>query len=273
MLVTGTRRLRPAAKQQDVGARNVHAVAETVLWRCATDSQAGPDISLGVEHTDIVEVAFLKGAALSLATSFLHVIVIEPEATMHDEVGSDQDGAVALARTGRGASRLGLGPSHDFEVKHVDIVEEVATIPAAKDDHLSASHQIGRVVEASRRGATALRTLIPRHGNGVERMQVTADVFLALASEDDDSRSGEDGRVPIATGRRRSRDLRLNPAGGVNIEHVGVVEVLEAGLLTLVEVSAEDHQRSTGERCRVPASGRWWNALDLGEGPEPLSLD
>ena len=38
----------------------------------------------------------------------------------------------------------------------------------------------------------------------------------------------------------RSRDARLNPSGGVDVENMGVVEVRETRLLAFVVVAAKD---------------------------------
>ena len=52
-----------------------------------------------------------------------------------------------------------------------------------------------------------------------------------------------------------------------------IVQIGEAGLLTLVEVASKDDQRGTRQRGRMPTSGRRRDTLDLRESPEPLSLD
>lgn len=58
---------------------------------------------------------------------------------MHNQVSSDQDGTVPLARTGRGAGRLRLGPGHDLKVQHIDVIEEFLSVPTAEDDHFRAA--------------------------------------------------------------------------------------------------------------------------------------
>ena len=110
-----------------------------MLRWCATDSEARPDVSLSIEHTNVVQIAFLEGRTLCLTAGFTHIFIIEPEAAMYDQVSSDQDGTVPLARTRRGAGRLRFGPSHDLKIQYKDIVEEFRTVPTAKDDHLRAA--------------------------------------------------------------------------------------------------------------------------------------
>lgn len=74
MLLPIARGLAPAAEENDVTTTDVHRVIESVLGRRATHSQTRPDEGLGVEYTDVVEVALLEGAANSTHVVF-HVLL------------------------------------------------------------------------------------------------------------------------------------------------------------------------------------------------------
>lgn len=86
MLVAGARCLCPATEHDDVGARDVHGVTETVLRRSATHAQSCPNVRLSVQHSDVVKVALLQGSALVVSSSSLHVFLVEPETAMDDQV-------------------------------------------------------------------------------------------------------------------------------------------------------------------------------------------
>ena len=61
-------------------------MAEPVLGRSTTDTETSPDVSFSIENSDVIEVAFLKGCALLAATSTPHVLLVEVETTMNDQV-------------------------------------------------------------------------------------------------------------------------------------------------------------------------------------------
>ena len=212
-----------------------------MLWWIATDSESRPDVGLGVKNPDVVQVAFLEGSSLVLSSSLEHVLLVEPETSVHDEVRTNQNGAVAFPRARSRTASLWLGPGHNLEVKDVNIVEEVVAIPAAKHNHLGSSDQVGSMIEPGRRSTTTLWALIPSHSDRIESMQVSEHVTLALASEYDDPRTSEDRGVAITTRRRSAVYLGLDPSGGVDIKHVGVVQILEARLLSFVKVASKDH--------------------------------
>ena len=128
------------------------------------------------------------------------------------------------------------------------------------------------MVEAGRGRASAFRALVPRHGERVERVQVSEDSLYALASEENNARSSEYSGVPITAGRRSAADFGFDPARAVDVEHVGVVEVREAGLLSFVEVAAKDDERGSSQGGRVAAAGSWGYAFNLRERPEPFAF-
>lgn len=123
------------------------------------------------------------------------------------------------------------------------VVEEVVAVPPAEENHLSAADKIGRVVEASHGGTTALGTLVPSHGDGVKRVQVSkASILGALATEHDDPSTCKHGRVTVASGWGRAADFGLEPSGAIYVEHMSVVQISESTRLAFVEVTTEDNQ-------------------------------
>lgn len=66
--------------------------------------------------------------------------------------------------------------------------------------------------------------------------------FASLAAKDDYSRASEHCSVAVARSRWCSRNLRLDPPGGIDVEHVSVIEISETSVFSVVEVAAEDHQ-------------------------------
>ena len=104
-------------------------------------------------------------------------------------------------------------------------------------------------------------------------MQVSEDGLRALTAEDNDSSASEDGRMPVPGGRRRSGDPWLDPAGGVNVEDVRIVQIGEARLLAFIIMTAKDNQGRTGESGRVSTAGRRRHTFDLRESPEPFALN
>ena len=143
VLETSTGGLGPAAEHDDIGTGDVHGVTESVLGRRARDSETSPDVSLSVEDTDVVEIAFLESSALVVATSALHTFIVEPETTVDDEVRADQNGAVTLTGRRSGTRSVRLAPCHHLEIKDKDIVEEVLAVPSSKDDHLGSVDEVG----------------------------------------------------------------------------------------------------------------------------------
>ena len=118
-------------------------MAKPVLGRSTTDTETSPDVSFSIENSDVIQVALLKSCALLAAASSPHMLLVEVETTMDDQVGADENGTVTFPRTRCGARGIRLRPGHHLKVKDVDIVEEVRTIPTAKDDHLCAVYKVG----------------------------------------------------------------------------------------------------------------------------------
>ena len=187
-------------------------MAEPVLGRSSADTKTSPDVSFSIENSDIIEVAFLKGSALLAAASTPHVLLVEVETTMNDQVGADEDGTVTFPRAGCGTRGIRLRPGHHLKIKDIDIVVEVCTIPTAKDDHLSAVDKVGGVIEAGSGSTTAFRALEPCHGKWVKRVQISEDSLVAFASKDDDSGASKHCRVAVPGWRRRSRYAGFDPS-------------------------------------------------------------
>lgn len=107
---------------------------------------------------------------------------------MDDQVVADQDGSVPLSRLRRRPSALWPLPGHDLQVKDVNVIEVVLAVPAAEHVHLGAAHDVGGVIVAAWRSSGAARTLIPRHRDRVQRVEVLEGQMLAtLAAEYNDS--------------------------------------------------------------------------------------
>ena len=71
-------------------------MTESVLgWR-PTHSESCPDERLSVKHSNVVKIALLERCALLATTRAFHVLLIEVEASVNDQVRSDKDGAVTL---------------------------------------------------------------------------------------------------------------------------------------------------------------------------------
>ena len=112
VLESCARCLCPASEHDDVGARDIHCVTEAVLRRSAADSESRPDERLCIEHSDIVQVAFLQCGSLFATASATHVFLIEPESSMNDQVGADKDGTVTLAWARSRTRCVRFVPSH-----------------------------------------------------------------------------------------------------------------------------------------------------------------
>jgi hypothetical protein len=83
VLVTGSRSLGPAAEHKNIRATDVEGVTESVLWGSSTDSKSRPNIGVGIEHTNVVQVAFLESSSLRSGSCFLQSFVAEPESSMN----------------------------------------------------------------------------------------------------------------------------------------------------------------------------------------------
>ena len=162
-------------------------MAKPVLGRSTTDTETSPDVSFSIENSDIIQVALLESCTLLAAASTPHMLLVEVETTVDDQVGADENGTVTFPRAGCGSRGIRLRPGHHLKVKDVDIVEEVRTIPTAKDDHLGTVDKVGRVIEAGSGSTTTFRALEPSHGKWVKRVQISEDSLVAFASKDDDS--------------------------------------------------------------------------------------
>ena len=168
---------------------------------------------------------------------------------------------------------LGPLPRHDLEVKNVDVVEIVLAIPAAEDVHLGPADNVRRVVEPRRWCTGSSRTLIPSHGDWIERVEILERLVLStFTAEDDDTRSSKQRGVAEPWGRRCALYFWLDPPARIQVEHVSVVEIDVALLLAAVVVPTEVQDGGTNESRRVASSSTWWHSFNLGEGPEPRSV-
>ena len=129
------------------------------------------------------------------------------------------------------------------------IIEEVSAVPAAKDHHFGAADEVGGVIETSDGGATTFRSLIPSHRDGVKRVQIAVDgAFRAFTTEDDDAGACEHCCVGVASRWWRATNLRFEPTRAIDIEHVSIIQVCEASLFTLIEMTSKNDKRSTSKR-------------------------
>ena len=178
-----------------------------------------------------------------------------------------------LSGLGRWPRALGPLPRHDLKVKNVDVIEIVLTIPATEDVHLGPTDNVRRVVEPRRWCTGSSRTLIPSHGDWIERVEILERLVLStLTTEDDDTRSGKQSSVAEPWSRWRALYFWLDPPARIQVQHVSVVEIDVALLLATVVVPTKVQDGGTNESRRVASSSTWWHTFDLGEGPEPRSV-
>lgn len=105
VLLPRSRGLAPASKEDNVWAGYVHRMVKSVFrWR-ATHTESGPDKCLSVQHSNIIEIAFLKGAAHTTDVA-LHVFLTKSETSMDNQVRANQDWAVTFTGTGRRSYRV-----------------------------------------------------------------------------------------------------------------------------------------------------------------------
>lgn len=97
MLVPGSASLGPPSKHYNVTTTDVECVTKPMLRWSSTHSQTGPDEGISVQHTNVIQVAFLEGSALVIASSLLHVLLAILEASMHNQVGANKNGAMSLS--------------------------------------------------------------------------------------------------------------------------------------------------------------------------------
>ena len=207
------------------------------------------------------------------ATSFFHVLLVEPETSMDDKVGTDQDWAVTFSWAWCWSWCVWLWPGHNFQVEHIYVVEEVCTVPASEDDHLCSADQVGAVIESGWWCATTLRSLIPCHRDWIQRVQISKNLFSTFSSENNNSATGQHRRVPISGRRWSSWYFWLNPPRWINVQNIGVIQVLETRFLAFVVMPTKDDKRGACKSSWMSSSGRWRNTFDLWESPEPLSLN
>ena len=91
VLKPSSRSLCPASEQENVGATDVHGVAEPVLRWYARDSESAPHERFSVEHPDVVQVAFLESTSLSFSTCVFHVLIAKPETAVNHKVCANQN--------------------------------------------------------------------------------------------------------------------------------------------------------------------------------------
>lgn len=192
---------------------------------------------------------------------------------MHDEIIPDEDGGVTLTGSGGGAAGISTFPGHDFEVENVQIVVIIFAIPASKDKHARAVDQIRSVVESGERGTGTFRSLVPRHCDRVESMEIFEDfAFVAFSSKDDNPLPSQHSRVAKPLRGRRPLNPRLNPPRTIQVQHMRVIQVRISISLASIKMSAEENNRRPDQRRRVAASRRGRYSLDLRVGPQPFAL-
>jgi hypothetical protein len=130
------------------------------------------------------------------------------------------------------------------------------------------------VIEASSRRSTSLWPLIPSHSDRVECMEISVNsAFGTLATKYNDSRAGKNSRVAVTGCWGCTRNFGLDPPWAVDIEHVGVVQILETSLLSNIIVSTEDNQRRSSQSSWVTSSRCGGNTFNLRKGPQPFSFN
>ena len=112
---------------------------------------------------------------------------------------TDKQSSVACTRTGGWTTSVTLGPSHQFKVEEVQIVQVLVSALASEQEHPSSAHNSCRVVEAGRRSSTAGGSLEPSHGNRIKGVKITeALVLFAFATENNDALASKNCRVSVA---------------------------------------------------------------------------
>ena len=157
------------------------------------------------------------------ASCFFHIIVVEPESSMNNKIGSNQNGAMTFSWARSRSSCLRLWPSHDLKIKHVNIVKEFLTVPTSKYNHFGTSNKVGGVVKSSRWSTTAFWTLIPSHRYGIKSMQISENSFRSFSSKYDNSGPSKNRRMTIPWRWWRTRDLWLDPSRGIDIKNISIV--------------------------------------------------
>ena len=61
-------------------------MAKSMLRWSPTDSEPGPYECLSVEHPDVIQIALLQGGTLLAPTRSLHMLLIEVETPMDDQI-------------------------------------------------------------------------------------------------------------------------------------------------------------------------------------------
>ena len=100
-------------------------MAEPVLRRSTADTKTGPDESFSIENSDVIQITLLEGCSLLAAASTSHMLLVEVEASVDDQVGSDKNGTVTFPWARCGTRGIRLRPGHHLKIKDVDIVKEV----------------------------------------------------------------------------------------------------------------------------------------------------
>ena len=87
-------------------------MAKPVLGRSAADTETSPDVSFSIENSDVIQVALLESCALLAAASTPHMLLVEVETTVDDQVGADKDGTVTFPGAWGWSRSVRLSPCH-----------------------------------------------------------------------------------------------------------------------------------------------------------------
>lgn len=164
-------------------------MAVSCFWRQTRDSESWPNVSVGIQNTNVVQVTIFDNIALVQTASF-QFCFLQFETTVYNQVITDQNGCMALSWCWCRTTAFWALPCHNFKVKNVNIVVVVLAIPSTKDIHFRSSDNISRVVEPGRWSASTSWSLIPSHGYWVESVQILESLVLSsFATKNNNSRA------------------------------------------------------------------------------------
>jgi hypothetical protein len=233
--------LGPASKHDDVWSWDIETMAVSAFRRRAGDSESGPHEGFSIEHFDVIVVWVFEDWAL-FKVSFSEHLVSVLVASMDDEVVANQDSAVALSWGRFGSWGLRPYPSHELKVEDVQVIEEVLAIPASEHKHLVASNKCGSMSKPCCGGTGSVWALVPSHLDWIQSVKVSEDNVLAwsFSSKDQNSTACQYRGMAIPGLGRGSLYLWFDPSRGIEVQHMGVIEVLIAHLLVQEVVASKE---------------------------------